>query len=147
MKANLHSLDYYYKAVKGNEGKMCEIIAVLEKALCHLEAENYMQAMVKLHDIVCGPHFDECLAKEAVAAMRNVDKTKGGHWTMEQTNQFATQCGVKEKCDFYYVINMLYSDFADVLGREDAIYIKLAKAYINDPDAEPGKPLRLYLAQ
>lgn len=147
MKARLHSLKHYYEAAKGNEEKLREIMNILEAAVCRLDDEDYLQVMCKLHEIVCGPHFDECIAKEAVAAMRNVDKTKGAHWTMEQTNQFAAQCGIKEKCDFYYVMNMLYSDFSEVLGREDNTYMKLTKAYICDPDAEPGKPLRLYLAQ
>lgn len=147
MKARLHNLEDYYEASKENSEKMCKIIAVLDDALYHFADDECLRVMAKLHYIVYGPHFDEVLAKEAVAKMRNVDKTKGAHWPIEQTNQFATQVGVKEKCDFYYVMNMLYSDFAEVLGKEDAVYIKLAKAYINDPDAEEGKPLRLYLAQ
>ena len=94
-----------------------------------------------------GPHFDEELAKKAVSAMRNVDGTTGEHWSMEKTNPLAEQNGIKEKADFYYTMNMLYSDFSDVLGSEASTYVKMAKAYMHDPDAPEGKVFDIWLAQ
>lgn len=93
------------------------------------------------------PYFDEELAKKAVSAMRNVDGTTGEHWSMEKTNPLAEQNGIKEKADFYYTMNMLYSDFSDVLGSEASTYVKMAKAYMHDPDAPEGKVFDIWLAQ
>ena len=36
-------------------------------------------------------------------------------------------------------MNMLYSDFTGVVGNDANIYLKMAKAYIDDPDASEGK--------
>lgn len=146
MKANLHNLEHYYHKAKADDALMKCFIDVLEDALCGLEEEEKLMVMAEIHEAVCGPHFDECLAKKAVAKMRNVDGTAGEHWTMEQTDAIAGQYGIHHKCDWYYVMNMLYSDFAKVLGSDANTYAKMAVAYINDPDAGEGKAFKLYLA-
>ena len=51
------------------------------------------------------------------------------------------------KADWYYVMNMLHSDFAEILGSDTNNYVRMAKAYINDPDASEGKVLDAWLAQ
>ena len=89
----------------------------------------------------------EELAKKAVAKMKNVDGTCGEHWTYEQTSQLADQQGIRCKADWYYVMNMLHSDFAEILGSDTNNYVRMAKAYINDPDASEGKVLDAWLAQ
>lgn len=83
----------------------------------------------------------------AVSKMKNVDGTIGEHWSMEQTNTIATQHGIDHKADFYYTINMLYSDFSKVLGSDSSTYVKLAKAYMLDPDADEGKVFNLWMGQ
>ena len=42
------------------------------------------------------------------------------------------------------LMNMLYSDFAGVLGDNADIYMKMACAYIDDPDADEGKVFRIW---
>ena len=103
--------------------------------------------MYKMHCAVYGPHFDECLAKKAVAKMKNVDGTHGEYWTYEQTSQLAEQQGIKHKADWYYVMNMLHSDYSEIYGNDINMYIRVAKAYMNDPDASEGKVLDVWLAQ
>ena len=44
----------------------------------------------------------------------------------------------------HYLMNMLYSDFAGVLGDNADIYMKMACAYIDDPDADEGKVFRIW---
>ena len=44
-------------------------------------------------------------------------------------------------------MNMLHSDFAEILGSDTNNYVRMAKAYINDPDASEGKVLDAWLAQ
>ena len=79
--------------------------------------------------------------------MKNVDGTVGEHWNMEQTDLIATQHGIKHKADFYYVINMLHSDFSKILGSDNSAYIKMAKAYVQDPDASEGKAFEIWASQ
>ena len=43
------------------------------------------------------------------------------------------------KYDWYYLMNMLHSDYSNLWGEDVAQYVKFAKAYINDPDAGAGK--------
>ena len=45
---------------------------------------------------------------------------------------------------FYYLMNMLYSDFEGVLGDNADIYLKMACAYIDDPDADEGKVFTIW---
>ena len=54
---------------------------------------------------------------------------------------------IKEKADFYYVMNMMHSDYADVLGSDVGTYVKMAKAYMEDPDAAEGKVFCTWLGQ
>lgn len=109
--------------------------------------EEFYSTIYKIHCVAYGPHFDESLARKAVSRMKNVDGSIGEHWSMEQTDTIAKQEKINHKEDFYYVVNMLYSDFSEVLGSDASTYIKMAKAYINDPDASDGKPFKLWLAQ
>lgn len=122
---------------------MCDTIEKM-KRYC---PEEFYSTIYRIHCVAYGPHFDERLAKKAVGRMRNVDGTAGEHWTMEQTNIIANQQGIEHKADFYYAINMLHSDFAKVLGNDNSTYIKLAKAYMLDPDASEGKVFNIWLAQ
>ena len=82
-----------------------------------------------------------------IIRMKNVDVTIGEHWSMEQTNVIANQHGIEHKADYYYAINMLHSDFAKVLGRDNSTCVKFAKAYMLDPDDPEGKLFNIWLAQ
>lgn len=44
-------------------------------------------------------------------------------------------------------MNMLYSDFSDIVGSDAGIYAKMAKAYVDDPDAPEGKAYCLWKAR
>lgn len=140
----------YWTAVAGNEEKENEIKEIICAAIEKIKMycpEEFWATVYKLHCVAYGPHFDEKLAKMAVAKMRNVDGTNGEHWSMEQTNSFADQYGIVHKADWYYTMNMLYSDFAQVIGSDANNFAKLAKAYMQDPDAQEGKVFHLWLAQ
>lgn len=92
-------------------------------------------------------HFDELLAKKAVSEMENVDGTTGEHWTLEDTTKIMEQNGVHaNKYDWYYLMNMLHSDYSNIWGDDVAQYVKFAKAYIEDPDAGEGKVFCLWEA-
>lgn len=46
--------------------------------------------------------------------------------------------------DFYYLMNMLYSDYQEILGSDATNYVKMALAYVNDPDVDKGKVFRIW---
>lgn len=64
--------------------------------------------------------------------MENKDGTRGQHWTMEQTSQFADGFN---KYDFYAALNMIYSDYYNPKFDTNT-YVELAKDWLCDEDAE-----------
>lgn len=90
------------------------------------------------------PHLDRRMAMDWTAGMVNADGTMGPHWRMEDTTklhqQYKLDCPPEE---FWAVMNSLYSDYCEAL-RESGIstpevYVRLAKAWIKDPDAVKDK--------
>lgn len=146
----MKELHHYLEKVKGHIEKEAELATVMYCALKKLKShdeEDYDFIMAKLHCIIYGYHFDECLAKEVVSKMHNVDGTHGEHWTYDQAHNLAQQHSIKEVADFYWAINMLYSDLYNVMGGDVGTYAKMAKAlYFTDPDAPDGKAFKQYLS-
>lgn len=93
-------------------------------------------------------HFDEKLAKYAVHKMHNVDGTTGERVSMDEVKKIMEQCKITcNMYDFYYIINMAYSDYAKVFGTNANLYINWTLAYMQDPDAKSGKALRQYFRE
>lgn len=82
--------------------------------------------------------------------MKNADGTKGKHFEMQQIEQVAKQMNIK--FDEYRpetlcaIVNMMYSDYCKVLGNDMMIYVKLAKAFLEDDDfsGSPEEKAMLY---
>ncbi len=145
----MHEVFKYAEAIMNDPAKEKEFKNITCKALERMKLlcpEEYFCMLYKIHCLVYGPHFDEELAKLAVSRMKNVYGTYGEHWTMEQTSMLAEKHGIKDKCDFYFTIHMMYSDYANVLGGDAELYARMAKAYICDPDATAGKAFELWIA-
>lgn len=106
-----------------------------------LDHDMYKHVEYKLYKMVYGEHLSKELAHKWVSKMENKDGTRGAHWTMEQTDQYA---GTHNKCDWYAVMNMIYSDYYSPKF-DTATYIELAKDWINDADVEEGKTLRYFM--
>lgn len=83
-------------------------------------------------------------------SLENADGTKGKKYDVEQVEQTAKQVGVRfdeySPESFTMVVNMMYADYCKVLGSDMMIYIKLAKAFLEDDDfdGEPEEKLMLY---
>lgn len=141
----------YWKYLQGNEELMKKFFMAVSEAIEDMKDKDeyaYYKSYFTVHESIFGKHFNEELAKRAVSEMVNADGTKGEHWTIQQTNSLATTNGVTyDKYDFYYVMNMLYSDFSGVVGNDVNTYFKIAKAYIDDPDASEGKAFCLWKAR
>lgn len=142
----MHRLREYMSVITGNHEKEELVYEALWWGLCklqHHDEDDFNKMMMKVHCIVHGPHFDEPMAKMAVSHMENVDGSIGEHWSKTDTDRLAEQYGIKHKCDWYYALNMLYSDLSNVMGSDAGTYVKIAKAlYFDDPDMPNGKLFR-----
>lgn len=112
-------------------------------------AEVYDEVVDKLYKECYGEHFSDWLAEKAVENFKNVDGTEGAHWSVEQIDDVIRQYGIKcigfNRWDLYFVMNMLYSDYYNVLGSDTATYVKMSKAWFEDPDVSEGKAYRYYM--
>lgn len=86
-----------------------------------------------------------------MAGLENDDGTTGAHWTMAQTNDVRTSHGLTCPAkDFYVALNMMYSDFSNVAKKFNVntvdFYTAMAAAFLDDPDAAPGKLANYYRA-
>lgn len=146
----MNELIELYKISADNPSKkehVQDVVCMLARKVKQACPEGYNEALAKMYEIAYDGHFSESLARRAVASMKNADGTTGEHWNMPQVREIIKNYGITiNEYDFYYVINMLYSDFCKILGSDMAVYINLTKAYINDVDAPKDKALKLYLA-
>lgn len=107
--------------------------------------EVYEDIEEDIYLCVNGEHFDEDLAKQAVSEMINAGGTTGEKWSKERTDEAARIVGITENLwDFYYVINMYYSDYNTVISEDITMAAKLSKAFIEDVDVPEGKAYRYY---
>lgn len=96
-----------------------------------------------------GEHLTREEAEEWVEGMQSEDGKPGPRWPMHEIERYAGNFGVQgdEIIEFWAVINALYSDYCKVARKYGVDKIEfwadLAKAFIRDKDAEPGKT-RLY---
>ena len=131
--------------------KMQALTDLLDEHLTDLEQKDPQDYWDIIHDIYIlahGPYFDEESAKYAVSCMINSDGTVGEHWPVVETTAVAIQNGVSfdsfTEYDWYYVLNMIYSDYSSVLVNAPATSIALAKAWITDIDAPVGKAYKYW---
>ena len=70
--------------------------------------------------------------------LENADGSHGEKYQMEQIMPIAQQLGIKfhefSEEDLCMAVNMLYSDYCKVLGSDLGMYVKLAKAFLEDDD-------------
>lgn len=126
--------------------------ACMEKFMRKLKSENqelYYELMSGLYVLVFGEHFNEELAKEAVENMKNADGTTGAHWSLKESVEAAKNEGISfnnfNEYDWFYVLNMIYSDFYKVFNGNTNMYVKTAFEWLNDIDVKPGKAYRYYM--
>lgn len=97
-------------------------------------------------DLILNPSFSKEAAKYVVSKMKNKDGTTGEHWNYETTTSVLESKGYDFKpCDWYYVLNMVYSDYYKS-GRSDDTYIELAHDFLSDNDAPQNKAKKYYKA-
>lgn len=87
------------------------------------------------------------------AKMKNVDGTRGGHWTVAQTSDVAAAMGIRfdrvTPEEWNATMNMMFSDYYPAAARfgveKPDFYAELAKDFLFDPDGgEPEEKLAEY---
>ena len=82
--------------------------------------------------------------------LENADGSHGGKFSKEQIRRVTDQHGVKfqkyTEDEFQAAVNMMYSDYCKVLGSDVGIYVKMAREFMDDPDAgvKGGEKLAAY---
>lgn len=95
-------------------------------------------------------HFTKELSEQAVSGLVNEDGTTGEHWSLSQTTELLRKYALGDNTfneyDWYYVLNMIYSDYYGAFPDELETYVKLANKFLNDKDAEEGKAFKYWLS-
>lgn len=90
-------------------------------------------------DLILNPDFTKETAKYVVSKMKNKDGTVGEHWNYDTTTKVLEAKGYGFKsCDWYYVLNMVYSDYYKA-GRTDDTYVEMAYDFLSDVDGPEHK--------
>lgn len=94
--------------------------------------------------------FSQMTAEKWTRGMENEDGSKGAHWSMDQVKNLMAQRGISgDPWEFYTALNVVYSDYSKVLKKHGVgdkldFYVDLAKAFMDDKDAQPDKMARYY---
>lgn len=86
--------------------------------------------MYELDVLVNGEYMDWCLAEEAVEDMLHDNGKTGERFSKDTTNSHAKRFGFHEdeEADFYFVMNMMYSDYCLIVGEDENRYAEFAKS-------------------
>lgn len=110
------------------------------------EKEPEVDKLITKIDLMLNPEFTKETAEYAVSKMKNEDGTEGGHWDYDTTTSVLKSKGYDfNPCDWYYVLNMVYSDYFSK-DQPDDYYFKLAYDFLKDKDAPVGKAKKYFLA-
>lgn len=88
-------------------------------------------------------------AMEWMQSLENADKTRGPHWDMSKTNTVMAQNKLSgDPVEWFVALNLMYSDYCEVAKKMGVnnldFYVCMAKAFLSDDDAQPGKLERYY---
>ncbi len=129
--------------------EMLNYICYALKELKEVDKESYENLKEKIYIVIYGYRLSDHLCKEWVEHMKNNDGTTGEHWTLEETNQVARQIGLSlggsiSECEWWAIMNMIYSDYYGCVPNDVNIYAKMSRAFIEDIDANEGKIYNYY---
>lgn len=98
-----------------------------------------------------GEHLTKDMAERWVEQMHGADGSKGGRWKYNEIRQYAQNFGITGEhkvIEFFAIINAMASDYGKVAKKYGVdkvdFYADLAKAWLDDADAVPGKAMVYY---
>lgn len=132
------------KATKEDMEKLTELTSDFLESIKGKVPE--VEKLIMKIDLMLNPMFTRETAEYAVSKMKNEDGTEGGHWNYDTTTSVMQSKGYDfHPCDWYYVLNMVYSDYYSK-DQPDDYYINLAYDFLKDKDAPVGKAKKYFLA-
>ena len=96
------------------------------------------------------PKLTKDMAEKWMHSLKNSDGSHGPHWSMEQAKQVMASKGVPgDPVQFFVALNAMYADYSKVFKRHGVgdkldLYVDMAKAFLEDEDAQPEKLARYY---
>lgn len=125
------------------------------KALCVASGEDIASMHHMAHteytsrNEVHMSRFNWRMAEDWTAGMKNADGTRGPHFSMDRVKEIMQEHQVDyDPVEFYAALNSVYSDFSEALKENNVsnmkVYVSLAKAWIDDPDAVHDKAAAYY---
>lgn len=98
-----------------------------------------------------GEHLTKEQAERWVEQMRGADGSHGGRWKWNEIRQYAQNFGISgepKMIEFFAIINAMASDYSKIAKKYGVdkvdFYADLAKAWLDDVDAVPGKAMIYY---
>lgn len=134
--------------MSGNDDQMRDLKEVLVDTITYVKNNDeniYNKIECDLYEIAEGKILTEEKAKEWVSKM--IPRAK---WTLNDVKQLALKYQLNMPIvPAYVIMNMMYSDFSDVLGENDTNeiierYIKAAEDWYYDEDARHTEDEKLY---
>ena len=125
--------------------KLTEMVDDFVEDIKERHPDNVEEFLIQV-DLLLNPHFTKHSAKHIVSEMENKDGSIGEHWDYATTTKVLESKDYSfNPCDWYYVLNMIYSDYYKT-GRSDETYIEMAYDFLSDKDAPHDKAKRYYRA-
>ena len=109
--------------------------------------QAYEELMLELHKNVYGFHFSKGLALKAVSELEDSNENKGGKYSLEEACKIRRDYNISlNEYDFFYVLNVMYSDYSKLLNNDLVSYVKMVSLFLKVEDAPEGKALKYYLS-
>lgn len=130
--------EYIEKIVEnGKDEDMEKLSDILVEIICNMKEyhyDKYKYYKTCIYELVYGKKISDEMREEIVERI-------GEHWTIDETETMRSKYGYSDILpnEFNVVMNMAYSDYANIFGDDLDLYIKFSKAFIKDDDAKEGK--------
>lgn len=121
----------------------------MERPYSHKEEIGFRSGKKERGHASSNTGMDEGTAMEWLEKMQNADGSRGTKWQYERAEQLMKQVGFQgDPMEFFVILNAMYSDYCKAakkfgVDRPD-FYAELAKAWLDDPDAEDDKAMLYY---
>ena len=129
---------YIDKIVENNKEedmeKLSEMLTEIIYKMKEPHYDKYKHYKMKLYELAYGKTISDEMREEIVERI-------GEHWTLNETETVRSKYGYSDILpnEFNVVMNMAFSDYANVFGDSLDLYVKFSRAFIKDDDAKEGK--------
>lgn len=121
-----------------NNNDMEELEEIFYKALRYLS-----EHCSKLYDEICMDIYvlanGECVTKEDAIEYVH-EMPLGEKWSYDTVVEYAGKMDYSDysKQSLYYVMNMMFNDYNEIIGNDTNTYLRMSKAFLTDADAPKG---------